>query len=157
MNFAHCRLAGKIAPKRRVASAVGTATGRSRGPVPVLEEVENFLSSISSTPALGPIQPPIRLAAGVISPRVKRRGVKWTAHLRPVVKSKDNTSRYIHSPMSPHGVMLNQGHGIAFTTDFFNGSILILFGYMFRSFDHLQVGLHDTERTDPPLLGHLSY
>jgi hypothetical protein len=58
-------------------SSVGIATGYElddRVGVPSSGMVKNFLYSTSSTPALGPIQPPIKWVPGAPSPEVKRPG-----------------------------------------------------------------------------------
>jgi hypothetical protein len=59
-------------------SVVGIATGYGLGDqgvgVPSAGRVKNFLSSTSSRPALGSIQPPIQWEPEVVSPGVKRLG-----------------------------------------------------------------------------------
>jgi hypothetical protein len=60
-------------------SAVGIATGyglddRGVGIRVPMGGSKNFYFSMSSTPALGPTQPPMQWVPGALSPRVKRAG-----------------------------------------------------------------------------------
>jgi hypothetical protein len=58
-----------------------------------------FLLSTSSRPVLGPIQPPIQLVSGTLSPGVKRPG-RETDHSSPTIAEVKNvytsTSPYVY-------------------------------------------------------------
>jgi hypothetical protein len=90
--------------ERRRDSVVGIATGRPRRRSSSPGRVKSFLFSKSSRPALRSTQPPIQWVAGALSPGVKRPGSE-ADHSPPT--SQENVDLYIHSPIRPHGVVLN--------------------------------------------------
>jgi hypothetical protein len=71
--------------------------GRQRDPSSSPGRVKNFLFSMSSTPALGPTQPPIQWVPGVLSPGVKRPG-REANHSPPTSAEVKKMRIYTFSP-----------------------------------------------------------
>jgi hypothetical protein len=65
-----------------------------------------FLFSITSSPALGPTQPPIQWAPETLSPGVKRWG-REAEHSPPSGVEVKDGELYLPSPIHLHGVGLN--------------------------------------------------
>jgi hypothetical protein len=60
--------------------------------------VKNFLLSLSSRPALGPVQPPVQWVPGALSPRVKRQ-VREADHSPQA--SDEVKKMWIYNPFPP--------------------------------------------------------
>jgi hypothetical protein len=77
---------------------------------PPSDRVKNFHSSISSWPAMGSAQPPLKWIPEGSSPGGKAAGTWGSTHLHLVPRST-NVGLYIHSTIRLHGVVLNYHPG----------------------------------------------
>jgi hypothetical protein len=71
--------------------------GRPRGRSSSSGRVNNFLISTTSTPALGPTQPPIQWVPGALSPGIKQLG-RDTDHSPPTSAEVKKTWIYTYTP-----------------------------------------------------------
>jgi hypothetical protein len=77
-----------------------------RSSVTGMSKICFFFHSTASRPALGFTQSPIQGAPGVLSPGIKRLGVRLTTHLQKVPKST-MVDLYLLLPIRLHGIVLN--------------------------------------------------
>jgi hypothetical protein len=83
--------------------------GRPRGRISSSGRVKNFLFSLSSRPALGSAEPPIKWVPGALSPGIERPGGEFEAHhSSPTSAEVEKMWIYISPPpIRLHGVVLN--------------------------------------------------
>jgi hypothetical protein len=63
--------------------------------------------STGSRPVLGPTQPPIQWVPAALSPGAKQPGREADQSPPTSVEGHEYVDLYIHSPIRPHGVVLN--------------------------------------------------
>jgi hypothetical protein len=86
-----------------IAQSVLLGVGRPRGRSSSPSRIKNFLFSLSSRPAMGPTQSPIRWVPGILSPGIKRQGHE-ADHSPPT--SAEVNKMWIYTSTPPYAFMV---------------------------------------------------